>query len=325
MKDKVLVTGAGGFIGSHLCEGLAEKGYPVRALVRYNSQNLWGWLESSPYKGDIEVVAGDIRDRDSIRGAVKGVRSILHLSALIGIPYSYQAPDAYIDTNIKGTLNILQVAREVAIEKIVHTSTSEVYGTAQFVPITEEHPIRPQSPYAATKAAADFLAMSFYYAFNLPVAVIRPFNNYGPRQSARAIVPTIITQILAGKKKIKLGALSPTRGFIYVKDTVEGFIKILESKEAIGEVINIGTDQEISIRDLVSFIAKIMGVQIEIETAEERKRPPESEVERLLADTKKAKRILSWQATYTLEDGLRETIDWLKSHKEFYKSDIYNV
>ena len=257
---KALVTGAGGFIGSHLCEALIEKGYKVKAFVRYNSRNFWGWLETSFYKEEMEIVSGDIRDFDIIRNTVEKVDVIFHLAALIGIPYSYISPLAYIKTNIEGTYNILQAARELGVEKVVHTSTSEVYGTAQFAPITEEHPVNPQSPYAATKASADLLALSFYHSFDLPVAVIRPFNTYGPRQSARAVIPTIITQILSGPRRIKLGSLHPLRDLTYVKDTIEGFIKIAESEEAMGEVINIGSNSEISIGNLAGLIAKIMNV-----------------------------------------------------------------
>lgn len=324
-SKRVLVTGAGGFIGSHLCEALVENGYEVRAFVRYNSRNFWGWIENSLYKSRIEVVAGDIRDYDSVKDAVKGVDMIFHLAALIGIPCSYISPLAYIKTNIEGTYNILQAARELNARKVIHTSTSEVYGTAQSVPITEDHPINPQSPYSATKASADFLALSFYRSFDLPVAVIRPFNTYGPRQSARAVIPTIITQILSGKRKIKIGSLHPTRDLTYVKDTVEGFIAVAESEKSIGEVINIGMNFEISIGDLGKLISKLMNVEIKMEVEKERQRPEKSEVERLWADTKKAKLLLGWSPKYTLEQGLKETIEWFKVNLHLYKPEIYNV
>ncbi|HPZ07440.1 MAG TPA: NAD-dependent 4,6-dehydratase LegB [Candidatus Eremiobacteraeota bacterium] len=320
-----LVTGAGGFIGSHLCEKLIEDKYRVKAFIRYNSRNSWGWLEHTTYKKDIEIIAGDIRNYDSVKNAIKNVDTVFHLAALIGIPYSYQSPDSYIDTNIKGTMNILQAAREEGVKKIIHTSTSEIYGTAQFVPITENHPVHPQSPYAATKAGADFLALSFYRSFNLPVAVIRPFNTYGPRQSARAVIPTIITQILDGRKKIKLGSLHPTRDLTYVKDTVRGFIEIGESEKTTGEIINIASNSEISILELVNLIAGIMEVKIEIEREKERERPENSEVARLFADTQKARQLLKWIPQYSLKDGLKETIEWFKDHKNLYKVDMYNV
>lgn len=324
-SKRVLVTGAGGFIGSHLCEALVENGYEVRAFVRYNSRNFWGWIENSIYKSRIEVVAGDIRDYDSVKDAVKGVDMIFHLAALIGIPYSYVSPLAYIKTNIEGTYNILQAARELNARKVIHTSTSEVYGTAQSVPVPEDHSINPQSPYSATKASADFLALSFYRSFDLPVAVIRPFNTYGPRQSARAVIPTIITQILSGKRKIKIGSLHPTRDLTYVKDTVEGFIAVAESEESIGEVINIGMNFEISIGDLGELISKLMNVEIKMEVEKERQRPEKSEVERLWADTKKVKSLLEWSPKHTLEQGLKETIEWFKVNLHLYKPEIYNV
>ena len=325
VDKKVLVTGAGGFIGSHLCERLVEKGYKVRAYIRYNSRNFWGWLDSSPYKDKIEIISGDIRNYDSVAYAMKGVDEVFHLAALIGIPYSYYSPDAYLDTNINGTLNILQSARDLKIRKLIHTSTSEVYGTAESVSNREVDPMNPQSPYAATKAGADFLVLSFYRSFDLPVVIVRPFNTYGPRQSARAIIPTVITQILSSKRKIKLGSLFPKRDLTYVKDTVEGFIKAAESPKAIGEVINIGSNFEISIGDLVKVIAKMISPDIEVEFDKERQRPDRSEVERLLADIKKAKELLGWAPEYSLEQGLKETIDWFRHNKDIYKSDIYNV
>lgn len=325
MKLRVLVTGAGGFIGSHLCEALIEKGYKVKAFVRYNSLNSWGWLESSSHKEEMEIISGDIRDYDRVKDAVKNVDIVFHLAALIGIPYSYISPLAYVKTNIEGTYNILQAARELGVQKVIHTSTSEVYGTAQFVPITEKHPVNPQSPYAATKAGADHLALSFYRAFNLPVAIIRPFNTYGPRQSARAVIPTIITQLLSGKRKIKLGSLHPTRDLTYVKDTVEAFVKVAESEKSIDEIINIGLNFEISIGDLAKLIANIMNIEIEIETEKKKQRPEKSEVRRLWADNRKAKKLLGWSPKYTLEKGLKETIEWFKKNLHLYKLGIYNV
>ena len=323
---KVLVTGAGGFIGSHLTERLVESGYEVKALVRYNSRNFWGWLENSPLKKEIEIVSGDIRSFDSVKIAVKGAKMVFHLAALIGIPYSYHSPDSYVDTNIKGTLNVLQAAKELGVQKIIHTSTSEIYGTAKFIPITEQHPINPQSPYAATKSAADFLALSFCNSFGLPVTVVRPFNTYGPRQSSRAIIPTIITQIQSGKKELEVGSLSPTRDFTYVLDTVEGFIKAAKSKNSVGEVINLGSSFEISVKDLIKLIAEIMETRIKVVSSDKRKRPPKSEVQRLCADTSKAKKILGWLPNYKLEQGLRETVEWFKFQEESsYKANIYNV
>ncbi|GAB4264473.1 NAD-dependent 4,6-dehydratase LegB [Thermincola ferriacetica] len=322
---KVLVTGAGGFIGSHLTERLVELGAEVTAFVRYNSRNYWGWLEESCYLKDIRVVNGDIRDYDSVRSAAKGAEVIFHLAALIGIPYSYESPIAYLKTNVEGTYNVLQAARELGAEKVVVTSTSEVYGTAQFVPISEAHPINPQSPYAASKSGADFLALSYYRSFDLPVAVIRPFNTYGPRQSARAIIPTVIAQIAAGSRKIRLGSLTPTRDLTFVKDTAEGFIQVAVSEGSVGQVINVGSNFEISIGDLAGLIARIMGAEIEIETEKERQRPAKSEVERLLADTAKAKALINWAPRYTLEEGIKETAEWIREHLAHYKPDIYNI
>jgi len=325
MKKKVLVTGAGGFIGSHLTEKLCACGYKVKAFVHYNSRNSWGWLESSKCKGRIEIISGDIRDTDILRHAMSNIEMVFHLAALIGIPYSYHSPEAYVTTNIRGSLNILQAAMDSGIKKVVITSTSEIYGTAQAVPITEAHPINPQSPYAATKIAADLLALSFYRSFNLPVAVVRPFNTYGPRQSARAVIPTIITQILNGAKKIRLGALTPTRDLTYVEDTVSGFIRAGECPGAVGEIINLGNNSEISIGGLARLIAKQLNQDIRIESAENRKRPEKSEVERLIADNAKARRILNWEPKYSLENGLKKTIAWFKENKDIYKSGIYNV
>ncbi|MDI3473271.1 MAG: hypothetical protein PWQ48_1552 [Thermotogaceae bacterium] len=322
---KALVTGAAGFIGSHLVEYLVSKGIEVRAFVRYNSRNNWGWLEESSVKEKIEVYTGDIRDYDSVKDAIKGVDVVFHLAALIGIPYSYVSPLAYIKTNVEGTYNVLQAARELNIQRVVHTSTSEVYGTAQYVPIDEKHPINPQSPYAATKSGADQLALTFYRSFGLPVSVIRPFNTFGPRQSARAVIPTIITQILAGKKKIKLGNLDTTRDMNYVLNTVEGFWHVGLHKNSVGEVINLGSGREISIGDLANLIANLIGEKIEIEVDQQRIRPEKSEVERLLCDSTKARELTGWKPRYSLEEGLKATISWLKEHMQYYKPDIYNV
>ncbi|WP_029688945.1 NAD-dependent 4,6-dehydratase LegB [Thermoanaerobacter sp. A7A] len=322
---KVLVTGAGGFIGSHLVERLIERGAKVRAFVRYNSKNNWGWLETSPYKDEIEIYTGDIRDYDSVKDSMKGIEVVFHLAALIGIPYSYISPLAYIKTNIEGTYNVLQSARELGVERVIHTSTSEVYGTAKYVPIDESHPLQPQSPYSATKISADNIALSFYNAFNLPVTIVRPFNTYGPRQSARAVIPTIITQIMSGKKQIKLGNLRPTRDMNYVIDTVNGFIKIAECDELLGEVTNIGSGKEISIGDLARLISQLMGVEIEIVQEYQRFRPEKSEVERLLCDNTKIKKFTDWEPQYTLEEGLIQTINWMKTHLNMYKPEVYNV
>lgn len=330
-NKKVLVTGAGGFIGSHLVERLVEIGAETKAFVHYNSFNRWGWLDyvDRKIKDSIEIFTGDIRDPYGVKKSMQDCNVIFHLAALIGIPYSYHSPDTYVDTNIKGTLNILQAARELNIEKVIHTSTSEVYGTAQFVPITEKHPINTQSPYSATKAASDFLALSFYRSFNLPVAVVRPFNTYGPRQSARAIIPTIIIQILSGKKKLRIGSLHPTRDFNYVKDTVNGFIKIAESDRTVGEVVNIGSNSEISIGNLIKKITSIMDVEIKIEVDDQRIRPKISEVERLYADNSKIMELTGWKPMYILDEGLKKTIRWFNSPKNMIyfknKSDIYNI
>ena len=328
-NKNVLVTGAGGFIGSHLVEELVKRNCKVKAFVHYNSFNRWGWLDyiDENIKKNIEVFIGDIRDPYGVKTAMKGNEVVFHLAALIGIPYSYHSPDVYVDTNVKGTLNILQAARELDVKKVVHTSTSEIYGTAQFVPITEEHPTNPQSPYAATKSGADFLALTFYRSFGLPVSVVRPFNTYGPRQSARAIIPTIISQILSDKKEINLGSITPTRDLNFVKDTAEGFIKAAESEKSNGEVINIGSNFEISIGDLLNKISSIIGKKVEVKTDEQRIRPEKSEVERLWADNKKAKELIGWQPKYTLDNGLKETIDWFSNpnNLKFYKPDIYNI
>ena len=316
--DKILLTGADGFIGSHLAEALVRSGHKVRAFVLYNSFNSCGWLDHSPkeVRDNIEVFLGDIRDPHGVKEAMKGCDTVLHLAALIAIPYSYHSPDTYIDTNIKGTLNILQAARELGVSRVIHTSTSEVYGTARFVPITEEHPLQGQSPYSASKIAADQMAYSFYASFGLPVVIARPFNTYGPRQSARAVIPTIITQIAGGERKIKLGAVTPTRDFNYVKDTVSGFIAAMNSDKGHGEVVNFGSRYEISIGDTVNLIAEIMGAQIEILTDQQRLRPENSEVERLFAENAKAKELFNWQPTYGGKEGfkrgLQETIEWFQ-------------
>ena len=331
--NKVLVTGADGFIGSHLTEALVRAGYDVRAFVYYNSFNSWGWLDhsSNEIRQNLDVFAGDIRDPYGVKKAMQGCDAVLHLAALIAIPYSYHSPDTYIDTNVKGTLNIVQAARELGVAKVVHTSTSEVYGTARFVPITEEHPLQGQSPYSASKIGADQIAMSFYNSFATPVATIRPFNTYGPRQSARAIIPTVITQIAAGQRRIKLGALHPTRDFNYVSDTLRGFIAVMESPRSIGEVINIGSNFEVSIGDTVKIIAEAMNAQIEIETEDARLRPTNSEVERLWADNSRAKALLGWEPAYGGRDGfkrgLAETAAWFAEpeNRKSYKTDIYNI
>jgi NAD dependent epimerase/dehydratase len=332
-SKKVLVTGADGFIGSHLVERLVQLGYSPRAMVQYNSFNSWGWLDhtSRQVKDSIEIFAGDVRDPHGVRKAMEGCDWVLHLAALIAIPYSYHSPDTYVDTNIKGTLNILQAARELGIEKVVHTSTSEVYGTARFVPIHEEHPLQGQSPYSATKIAADQMAIAYYNSFNLPVAIIRPFNTYGPRQSARAVIPTVITQIANGRRQIKLGAVHPTRDFNFVLDTVEGFIAMAKSEKSIGQVINIGSNYEVTIGDTVKLIAEVMGAEIEIITDQQRLRPEKSEVERLWASNDKARELLGWQPQYAgiegLRRGLAETVEWFRDPKNLagYKADIYNL
>jgi dTDP-glucose 4,6-dehydratase len=330
---KILITGADGFIGSHLTEALVRSGYNVRSFVLYNSFNSWGWLDRSPQeiRESLDVFAGDIRDPHGVREAMKGCDFVIHLAALIAIPYSYHSPDTYVDTNVKGTLNVVQATRELGIQKIVHASTSEVYGTAQFVPITEEHPLCGQSPYSATKIAADQIALSFYHSFGTPVIVVRPFNTYGPRQSTRAVIPTIITQIASGARHIRLGALHPTRDFSYVADTVDGFIAALESDQDIGEVINLGSGFEISIGDTLNLIAELMGAQVEAEEEAVRLRPANSEVNRLFADNSKALRLLGWQPSYSKLDGFRrgltETIRWFSDpgNLNVYKPDRYTL
>ena len=324
---RVLVTGADGFIGSHLTEILVVKGYQVKALSLYNSFNVWGWLEVVGCKVQIEVLTGDVRDPYSCMHLTKDVDIIFHLAALVAIPYSYKAPSSYVDTNIKGTLNICQAAKESNVKRIIHTSTSEVYGTAEYVPIDEKHPLKSQSPYSATKIAADALAMSFYNAFNLPLTIARPFNTYGPRQSARAVIPTIITQIASGEKEIKLGDVTPTRDFSYVEDVCRGFIALAESDAAIGETLNIGSNFEISISDTLNLIKELMDSDLEFIADEQRIRPKKSEVSRLWCDNSKIEKLTGFKPQIELREGLRKTIDWI-THLEnlkVYKSGIYNV
>lgn len=322
---KILVTGAGGFIASHLAEKLVQEGHSVRAFVRYNSRNSWGWLEESPFRNDMEIISGDIRDFDVVKKAVSGCDTVFHLAALIGIPYSYVSPLAYVKTNVEGTYNVLQAARENGSTKVIHTSTSEIYGTAQYVPIDEAHPVNPQSPYSASKASADFLALSFYRSFELPVTIVRPFNTYGPRQSARAIIPTVIGQILEGKKKILLGNLTPTRDLTYVEDTVSGFLAAFRTDKIIGEIVNLGTGMEISVGNLAKQIALLMAKDIEIVEDPQRLRPAKSEVERLLSNPDKMKRLTGWEAKTSLTEGLEKTIRWLSKQSDLYKSDLYNI
>jgi len=330
---KVLVTGADGFIGSHLVEHLVEQGANVRAFVYYNSFNSWGWLDEADarVKDSIEVFSGDIRDPHGVRAAMRDCDVVLNLAALIAIPYSYHSPDTYIDTNIKGTLNVVQAARELGVARVVHTSTSEVYGTARFVPITEAHPLQGQSPYSASKIGADQIALSFNLSFGTPVSIIRPFNTYGPRQSARAVIPTIVTQIAAGSKEIKLGALSPTRDFNYVRDTVRGFVSVAECDAAVGQVVNVGSNYEVSIGDTARLIAELMGREVSIVSDEERLRPAGSEVERLWADNTRARDLCGWQPQYAglegLRRGLTETIAWFGNAANLrrYKAGLYNI
>lgn len=324
---KVLVTGADGFIGSHLTESLLQKGYEVKAFTLYNSFNTWGWLDALPKEelDQIEIFSGDVRDPNGVREALKGVDGVFHLAALIAIPFSYHSPDSYVDTNIKGTLNVLQAARYLGTERIMITSTSEVYGTAQYVPIDEKHPFQGQSPYSATKIGADRLAESFYRSFNLPISIVRPFNTYGPRQSARAVIPTIITQLLSGKEEIKLGSLTPTRDFNYVKDTAAGFIAIAESDKTIGEEINIATQHEISIGDLANEIIRQINPKAKIICDEQRLRPEKSEVNRLLGSNEKIRKLTDWKPQYTFEQGIEETIEWIRNSMNYYKSDMYNI
>lgn len=323
----MLVTGADGFIGSHLVEMLVEKGYNVKAFVLYNSFSTWGWLDTldRDVMQNVEIVQGDIRDPHGVKNAMHGVDAVFHLAALIAIPFSYCSPDTYVDTNIKGTLNVLQAARECGNVRTLVTSTSEVYGTAQYVPIDEAHAYQGQSPYSATKIGADRLAEAFYRSFNLPVTIVRPFNTYGPRQSARAIIPTIITQLLSGYEEIRLGLLTPTRDFNYVKDTVSGFIAMYESKQTIGQEINIATQKEISIGQLAEKLIQQINPNARVICEEQRKRPVNSEVNRLVGANEKIKRLTGWQPQFTLEDGLKETIAFFKSNLDRYKTDIYNV
>lgn len=332
-SKKILVTGADGFIGSHLTETLIRQGHDVRAFVFYNSFNSWGWLDHAPsdIRKNLDVFAGDIRDPHGVREAMKGCDVVLHLAALIAIPYSYHSPDSYVDTNVKGTLNVLQAARELGGIKVIHTSTSEVYGTARFVPITEEHPLQGQSPYSATKIGADQLAYSFFASFGLPVTIVRPFNTYGPRQSARAVIPSIIGQLAAGAKSIKLGATSPTRDFNYVQDTVRGFILAAGTDAGVGEVVNLGSNYEISIGDTARMIAEVMGTELEIQTDESRLRPANSEVERLWAANAKAKQLFGWSPEFGdsvgFKRGLALTAEWFSDPKNLamYKTDRYNT
>lgn len=330
---RVLVTGADGFIGSHLVEEMVRRGYQVKAFVHYNSFNSWGWLDDVPREvlNSVQVIAGDIRDPFGVRQAMSDCDGVLHLAALIAIPFSYHSPASYVETNISGTLNILQAARDLKVSKVVHTSTSEVYGTAQYVPIDEVHPLQGQSPYSATKIAADQLALSFYRSFELPVSIIRPFNTFGPRQSARAVIPTMITQILKGQKILNLGSVTPTRDFNFIEDTVNGFISILDEDKSIGEVINIASNYEISVEELAHTISQAMGVEMHFKTESERVRPKLSEVERLWGDHAKALKLLKWSPKYSGKDGLvrglQKTIDWFSVPKnlERYKTHLYNI
>lgn len=327
MMKKILVTGADGFIGSHLTEELVKQGFQVRAFIYYNSFNTWGWLDTLPkdIMENVEIFQGDIRDPNGVKESMKECEAVFHLAALIAIPFSYHSPDTYVDTNIKGTLNVLQAARELETHRVLVTSTSEVYGTAQYVPIDEKHPYQGQSPYSATKIGADRLAESFYRSFNLPVTIARPFNTFGPRQSARAVIPTIITQLLTGRKEIRLGSLTPTRDFNYVKDTVNGFIEIYKSERTIGEEINVATQQEISIGRLAKELIRQINPKAEIICDEQRLRPENSEVNRLLGSNKKIKELTGWEPRFSFEEGLAETIEFLRDNLDKYKVDIYNL
>ncbi len=326
MKN-ILVTGADGFIGSHLTESLVKEGHKVKAFAYYNSFNTWGWLDSLPKDilKEIEVFTGDVRDPNGVKEAMKGMDDVYHLAALIAIPFSYHSPDTYVDTNIKGTLNILQAARDLDTQRLLITSTSEVYGTAQYVPIDENHPFQGQSPYSATKIGADRLAESFYRSFNMPITIVRPFNTYGPRQSARAVIPTIITQLLAGNEEIKLGSITPTRDFNFVKDTANGFIEIAKSNKTIGEEINIATQQEISIGQLAEELIRQINPKAKIICDENRLRPEKSEVNRLLGSNKKIMELTNWKPNYTFEEGMAETIEFFRHNLDKYKTDIYNI
>lgn len=327
MKKTVLVTGADGFIGSHLVELLVSEGYKVRALSQYNSFNYWGWLEDVACLKDIEVVSGDVRDPYFCKSITKDVDTIFHLAALIAIPYSYVAPDSYIDTNVTGTLNICQAALENGVRRVIHTSTSEVYGTAQYVPIDEKHPLQPQSPYSASKIGADAIAMSFYNSFQLPLTIARPFNTYGPRQSARAVIPTIIGQIASGKRQIKLGDVTPTRDFNYVADTCRGFLALANCDQAIGETVNIGSNYEISVGDTLKLIRELMNSDVEFVTDDQRLRPEKSEVFRLWCDNTKIHQLTGFKPQFSIRDGLQSTIDWFVKPANLakYKTDLYNV
>lgn len=326
---KVLVTGADGFIGSHLVEELIDRGCEVKAFVYYNSFNSWGWMDTFPQEklDKIEIFSGDIRDPNGVREAIKDVQVVFHLAALIAIPFSYHSPDSYVDTNVKGTLNVLQACRDANVERLLVTSTSEVYGTALYAPIDEKHPRQGQSPYSASKIGADHMAESFYRSFDLPVTIVRPFNTFGPRQSARAVIPTIITQLLAGKTEIKLGALSPTRDLLFVKDTAKGFAEIAMSEEVIGEEVQIATNEEISIGELAQNLIDLINPDAKIISDEERLRPEKSEVNRLIGSNEKISKLTNWSREFSLKEGLSETIEWFKDENNLskYKADIYNV
>lgn len=326
-QESVLITGADGFIGSHLTELLVKEGYKVKALSQYNSFNYWGWLEDVECRGEIEVLNGDVRDPHYCKHITKDVDIIFHLAALIAIPYSYVAPDSYVDTNVKGTLNICQAALENGVKRVIHTSTSEVYGTAQYVPIDEKHPLQPQSPYSASKIGADAMAMSFFNAFDLPLTIARPFNTYGPRQSARAVIPTIISQIASGMKQIQLGDVTPTRDFNYVTDTCRGFVALARCENAIGETVNIGSNYEITVGDTLKLIRELMQSDVVFKTDELRLRPGKSEVFRLWCDNTKIQDLTGFVSQYSLREGLQETINWFikKENLAKYKADIYNV
>lgn len=332
-NQKILVTGADGFIGSHLTELLVKSGYQVKAFVQYNSFNSWGWLDKidSNILNDIEVFAGDIRDPFGVKKSMESCQAVMHLAALIGIPYSYHSPESYLETNIKGTLNIVQAARELELERVIHTSTSEVYGSAQYVPIDEKHPLQPQSPYSASKIAADQMAMSYYYSFQTPVTTIRPFNTFGPRQSLRAVIPTVIAQVVQGAKEIKLGALTPTRDFTYVMDTAKGFLRALQAPNIAGKTINLGVNYDISIGDLIDTILGLMQKDVTVILDEQRIRPKKSEVQRLCSDNRLAKTLLGWEPELAgiegLKQGLEKTIQWFTQAEnlKMYKSGIYNV
>ncbi|WP_064710827.1 NAD-dependent 4,6-dehydratase LegB [Rhizobium bangladeshense] len=324
---KALVTGADGFIGSHLVETLVRSGVEVRALCQYNSFSSWGWLDQSEHRGQFEVILGDVRDPAQMRAVAKGVDTVFHLAALIAIPYSYQAPSSYIHTNVHGTLNVLQGALDAGVGRVIQTSTSEVYGTARFVPISESHPLQAQSPYSASKIGADAIAYSYHSSFDLPVTIARPFNTFGPRQSARAVIPTVISQLLSGRTTLKLGALSPTRDFNFVQDTCDGFLALAASDEAVGQTVNVGSGSEISIGETVQLIADLIGVNVEVECDEQRLRPTNSEVERLCCDNSLIKSLTGFSPRYSLEDGLKATIEWLRQPQNLarYKADIFNV